>query len=103
MTKRRPPHRFTAHDDARITELRAEGFTHVQVAKEMKLPRDIVRARISRLETLAKVPGSKLRICIRQECDTEFISREVSHRVCGICRNIEGGVTEPFGNFVVTM
>ena len=96
-------HDFAPAEDARILELRAEGFTHMRVAKAIRLPLYIVTARITRLETLAKIPGAKLRLCIRPECNNEFVSREVSHRVCGICKHIEGVVTEPFGNFVVVM
>ena len=96
-------YRFTRRDDARIVKLRAKGLTHPQVAKELGLPMYIVTERITRLETLAKTPGAKLRFCIRPDCNNEFVSREVSHRVCGICKHVEGEICEPFGNFVVVM
>ena len=101
MSKR--GYRFSRRDDARIARLRARGLTHTQVARQLKLPLYIVTARITRLETLAKTPGAKVRRCIRSDCDNEFVSREVSHRVCGICKHIEGEISEPFGNFPVVM
>ena len=101
MSKRR--YRFTDRVDARIIKMRAQRLTHTQVARELKLPLYIVAARITRLETLAKIPSAKLRICIRPDCNNEFVSREFSHRVCEICKHVEGNITEPFGNFPVVV
>ncbi len=101
MSKRR--YIFSRRADARIIRLRAKGLTHPQVAKDLKLPMYIVTARITRLETLAKIPSAKVRVCIRPDCNNEFVSREFSHRVCGICKHIEGDICEPFGNFPVVM
>lgn len=94
---------FTRHDDARIIKMRAKSMTHMQVKQAMDLPLYIVTAQITRLETLAKIPSAKLRICIRPDCNNEFVSREFSHRVCGICKHVEGEICEPFGNFPVVV
>ena len=101
MSKRR--YLFTDRVDARIIKMRAKRLTHPQVAQELGLPLYIVTAQITRLETLAKIPSAKLRICIRPDCNNEFVSREFSHRVCGICKHVEGEVCEPFGNFPVVV
>ena len=97
------PHIFTAHDDAKIRELRAEGMTHQQTARALRIPLYLVTARILRLETLAKTKGAKLRVCIRPDCQQEFVSVGPGHRVCGVCRHLSDGSCEPFGNFVVVM
>ena len=102
MTKRRPPHRFTEHDNARIKRLRADGKTHPQVAKEMKLPFWRVSKQITHLDAMAKNPGAKIRRCIRPDCDVEFVSHSAGHRVCNFCRKNETSC-EPFGNFPVVM
>ena len=103
MNKRRPPHRFTTFDNAWIRELRADGKTHPQVAKEMGIPFWNVTRQITHLDTMAKNPGAKIRQCIRPECKNEFVSQWAGHRVCGRCRKDEDSSCEPFGNFVVVM
>ena len=101
--KRRYSYRFTHRTDARIVRLRGAGQTHKQTARAIGIPLYLVTARISRLETLAKMPSAKVRICIRPDCETEFVSLGPGHRVCAVCRHLDDGSCEPFGNFVVVM
>ncbi len=97
------PHIFTPEDDDEIRELRAAGLTHHQTARTLGVPLYRVTARISHLELLARIPNAKVRVCIRPDCEQEFVSREFSHRVCGVCKHSEGKICEPFGNFPVVM
>ena len=93
-------HAFTPAEDARILELRAQGFNRYRISMSMQIAYYAITARVDVLELLASNPSAKVRICIRPGCTTEFLSREFSHRVCVGCKSIEQGC-EPFGNFVV--
>ena len=95
-------HDFTEAEDARILELRARGFNRSRVAKTLDVAYYAVSTRVTLLETLVEVPGSRVRTCIRPSCTTEFVSVGFGHRVCNGCRVSEESA-EPFGNFVVTM
>lgn len=95
-------HDFTEAEDARILELRARGFTRAKVSKALNVAVYAVSTRVTMLETLANVPDSRVRVCIRPGCTTEFISLGFGHRVCNGCRVSEQS-SEPFGNFVVMM
>ncbi len=95
-------HDFTPAEDARIVELRAEGLNRSKVSKALDVAYYAVSTRVTLLETLADVPGAKVRQCIRHGCTTEFISEWSGHRVCNGCR-MQQESSEPFGNFVVTM
>ncbi len=95
-------HDFTEAEDARIRELRAQGLNRSKVSRALDVAYYAVSTRVTLLETLANVPGSRARICIRPGCTTEFISLGFGHRVCNGCKVHEES-SEPFGNFVVTM
>ena len=108
--KRRDTHRkgyrshdFTEAEDARILELRAQGLNRSRVAKEMCIAYYATAIRVTMLETLAREPEAKVRICIRPSCTTEFVSLSAGHRVCNGCRCHEDRSCEPFGNFMVTV
>ncbi len=107
--KRRDTHRkgyrshdFTEAEDARILELRAQGLNRSRVAKEMCIAYYATAIRVTMLETLAREPGATVRMCIRPQCTTEFVSLHPGRRVCKGCKSHEQAC-EPFGNFVVVM
>ena len=93
---------FTEAEDARILELRAMDFSRARIAKDIDVAVYPTSTRVTMLETLANVPNSRVRVCIRPGCTTEFISLGFGHRVCNGCRVSEES-SEPFGNFVVMM
>ncbi|KKL96662.1 hypothetical protein LCGC14_1842220 [marine sediment metagenome] len=95
-------HAFTEVEDARILELRARGFNRSRVSKALDVAYYAVSTRVTMLETLASEPNSRVRVCIRPGCTTEFVSEWSGHRVCNGCRVSEES-SEPFGNFVVMM
>ena len=93
-------HNFTPAEDARILELRAQGYNRYRISKSMQIAYYAITARVDVLEMLASDPSAKIRVCIRPNCSAEFLSREVSHRVCKGCKSA-GQSCEPFGNYVV--
>ena len=95
-------HAFTKAEDARILELRAQGFKRAKVGIEMDIAYYAITTRITLLEAVASDPHARVRICIRPDCTTEFISLGTGHRVCKGCSSIEQSC-EPFGNFVVML
>ncbi len=95
-------HDFSPDQDARTLELRAQGFNRSKVSKALDVAYYAVSTRVTLLETLAEVPGAKVRQCIRNGRSTEFISDWSGHRVCNGCR-MQQEPSEPFGNFVVMM
>ena len=95
-------HDFSPAEDALIVKLRSQGLNRSVVSQALDVAYYAVSTRVTLLETLAKVPGAKVRRCMRHGCTTEFISEWCGHRVCNGCR-VAGESSEPFGNFVVMM